>query len=95
MMMMMITDFEIRDFGIDSIFKCPDFPIDLSGYQHSFCGAGTDAESALDDLLEGLSVQHDITGLEGRIKSEWNPSMEEGDGEDTHYKFGILFNEGW
>ena len=90
----MITDFEICDFGIDSIFECPDFPINLSGYQRAFCGAGTDAESALDDLLEGLSVQHVITGLEGRIKSEWSPSMEEGDWDkDTQYKFGIMFDE--
>ncbi len=92
----MITDFQICDFGITSIFDCPEFDPELhpNHFKRAACGEGTDAESALDDLLEGLSVLRDITGLEGRIKSEWNPSMEEGDwDEDTQYKFGIMFNE--
>jgi len=91
----MITDFEICDFGITNIFTCPDFHPERYPFRFKqlACGAGTDAESALDDLLEGLSVLHDITGLEGRIKSEWNPSTEEGEWDkDTHYKFGIMFN---
>lgn len=92
----MITDFEIRDFGVMSIFECPDFHPERYPlrFKRLACGAGTDAESALDDLLEALSIHHDITGLEGHIKSRWEPSTEEGDfDEDTHYKFGILFNE--
>ena len=91
----MITDFEICEFGVTSIFECPDFPLSFNGFQHAFWGRGTDAESALDDLLESLSAYYDVTGLEGRIKSEWGPSMREGDfDEDTHYKLGIMFNEG-
>jgi len=55
-------------------------------------GMGTDAESALDDLLNTLQEEdYDVSGLEGQIKDEWNPSFEEGDNFSTYYHFGIVF----
>lgn len=55
-------------------------------------GVGTDAESALDDMLRILQEQdYDITGLEGQIKDFWNPMLEEGNGCDFWYHFGIVF----
>jgi len=89
---MMITDFEIRDFGVMDARVTPTV-LAYRGYSCACYGRGTDAESALDDLLEYMATHgFDITGLEGRIKSRWEPSMEEGAG-DTQYKFGIMFNE--
>lgn len=92
----MITDFEICDLGVMDVCAHPSFGQE-SDYEYARYGIGTDAESALDDLLEEMSQYHDVTGLEGRIKSEWDPGTEEGDNTDTLYFFGIMFNEdkGW
>jgi hypothetical protein len=54
-------------------------------------GVGTDAESALDDMLHIMEDDYDITGLEGQIKEDWEPSQEEGDGHSRYYHFGIVF----
>jgi hypothetical protein len=43
-------------------------------------GMGTDAESALDDLLHTLQVAgYDVTGVESSIKERWRPTEEEGE----------------
>jgi len=86
----MITDFEIRDHGVLPL-DCIPAHNTLPGYEYSGLGCGTDAESALDDLLETLSANFDASDLEGRIKWAWNPSGEEGDGESMYW-FGIVFN---
>jgi len=92
----MITDFEIHDAGV---MLMDDILGDASANRCKLgdgfeCGVGTDAESALDDLLAELSKYHDITGLEGRIKSEWEPSDAEGDSDsDTYYCLMLKFNE--
>ena len=55
-------------------------------------GVGTDAESALDDMLHLMQEDgYDITGLEGQIKEGWEPSQDEGDGVNCYYHFGIVF----
>ena len=54
-------------------------------------GVGTDAESALDDMLHLMQDDYDITGLEGQIKEGWEPSQEEGDGVSCYYHFGIVY----
>jgi hypothetical protein len=83
----MITDFQLKDFGIQGIYECQD--LGTHSYKHSCYGYGTDAESALDDLLETLATRgFDVTGLEGRIKDEWSPSEE----EDDYYVLGLMFN---
>jgi hypothetical protein len=87
----MITDFQLKDFGVQGIYQSQDF--DPHNYKHTCYGQGTDAESALDVLLENLATSgFDLTGLEGRIKDEWSPSTEEGDGATTYYCLGIMFN---
>ena len=89
----MITDFEIQDFGV---MVLDEFLTNFEGFenfQFGANGAGTDAESALDDLLEYLAQGHDVTGLEGRIKAEWDPSSEEGDCDITYYCIHLLFDE--
>jgi len=88
----MITDFEICDVGVVNLDEFLASRRCLGTYKHSEIGIGTDAESALDDLLENL-VFCDVTGLEGRIKSEWDPSREEGDSDITYYCIRLLFNE--
>lgn len=61
-------------------------------YNGYIAGVGTDAESALDDMLHMMQeADYDITGLEGQIKDFWNPSQEEGDGKGCFYHFGITF----
>ena len=55
-------------------------------------GVGTDAESALDDMLHLMQEDdYDVTGLEGQIKEDWEPSTDEGDGVGCYYHFGIIF----
>ena len=55
-------------------------------------GVGTDAESALDDMLFLMQDSgFDVSGLEGQIKEEWEPSQDEGDGENYYYHFGIVY----
>jgi len=54
-------------------------------------GIGTDAESALDDLLHTLQERgYDVGGLESRIKEVWNPTDEEGDGAGINYHLYLL-----
>jgi hypothetical protein len=89
----MITDFKLVDFDVMVLDEFLAEFIDYEGFQQSEIGVGTDAESALDDLLESLSDFSDVTGLEGRIKSEWEPSSEEGDCDITYYCIRLLFNE--
>ncbi len=88
----MITDFDIEDLGVENVNTCLAFDPASSGYEYAFYGIGTDAESALDDLLYALSERFDITGVEGRIKDVWNPTEDEGDGEDRYYHLGLMFN---
>jgi len=55
-------------------------------------GVGTDAESALDDMLFLMQDSgFDVSGLEGQIKEGWEPSTDEGDGENFYYHFGIIY----
>ena len=91
-----IIYFEIVDLGIREgmgtpvdMFRSPA----VSGVFNGFAaGVGTDAESALDDLLNTMQEQnYDITGLEGQIKEEWEPSQDEGVGNKFYYHFGIIF----
>jgi len=63
-------------------------------WDHISWGVGTDAESALDDLLHNLQEGgYDVAGLEGEIKSDWNPSEDEGDGETEEYRLVLLFDD--
>ncbi len=89
----MITDFKIQDIGVMVLDEFLDISTDYKGFQCSEIGIGTDAESALDDLLQSLSDFFDVTGLEGRIKAEWYLSSEEGDCDITYYCIRLLFNE--
>jgi len=89
----MITDFKIKDYYVMVLDEFLANFIDYEGFQCSEIGIGTDAESALDDLLQSLSDFSDVTGLEGRIKAEWYPSREEGDCDVTYYCIRLLFNE--
>lgn len=55
-------------------------------------GVGTDAESALEDMLNKMQEDgFDVAGLEGQIKEGWRPSEYEGDGRDVWYHFGIVY----
>jgi hypothetical protein len=91
---MMITNFKLIDLGVMVLDEFLANFIDYEGFQCSEIGIGTDAESALDDLLQSLADFSDITGLEGRIKAkEWYPSSEEGDCDVTYYCIRLLFNE--
>ncbi len=89
----MITNFKIRDYNVMVLDEFLANFADYEGFQCSEIGIGTDAESALDDLLQSLSDFFDVTGLEGRIKAEWYPSSEEGDCDITYYCIRLLFNE--
>ena len=74
---------ELIDTGVRQLSKSQPLGCD-------FEGIGTDAESALDDLLHNLQVAgYDVTGLEARIRSEWNPTMAEGDGMNTYYQLQL------
>ncbi len=90
-----ITYIRIYDFGVENIASFEAwFPLSKKNHTDHFeYGEGTDAESALDDLLHKLATKgFDIGGLEGRIKSMWMPSEDEGDGETTQYYLGLDFN---
>jgi len=93
----MIADFKIQDFDVmilDEFLNVEDPFADIEGYRFYENGIGTDAQSALEDLLESLAYDYDVTDLEGRIQSEWLPtSSEEGDGDVTYYCIRFLFNE--
>jgi hypothetical protein len=90
----MITDFSIQDFGLEHTQCFPGIGTAYTGYDFCDYGVGTDAESALDDLLECMATTgYDVSGLEGRIKSEWDPDQEEGAGESYLYHLGLLWNE--
>jgi len=89
--------FEIVDIGVrngmgtprDELLAAIQNPILFNGYAAGF---GTDAESALDDMLQMMQEDdYDITGLEGQIKEDWEPSTDEGDGVGCYYHFGIIF----
>ena len=55
-------------------------------------GVGTDAESALDDMLFLMQDSgFDVSGLKTQIKEEWEPSSDEGDGKNCYYHFGIIY----
>jgi hypothetical protein len=91
-----IIYFEIVDHGVlegmaTPIKKMRDamVPIVFNGYT---CGVGTDAESALDDMLHMMQEDDfDVTRLEGQVKEEWEPSQDEGDGRKFYYHFGIVY----
>ena len=92
-----ILYFEIVDMGVrngmrtprDELLAAIQNPLLFNGYA---AGAGTDAESALDDMLNMMQLDdYDITGLEGQIKEGWEPSLNEGDGVCCFYHFGIIF----
>jgi hypothetical protein len=89
-----ITEFKIVDLGVQRDMACLrgrfyDRMV-ANGYNGFVSGVGTDAESALDDMFQLLD-DYDVAGLEGEIKSRWNPSDEEGNGCDLWYHFGIVF----
>lgn len=90
-----ILYFEIVDFGIQDGIGSSNLRLynSMIPNLHNGCamGFGADAESALDDLLHILEQDYDITGLEGQIKEEWEPSTDEGDGHLFYYHFGIVF----
>jgi hypothetical protein len=92
-----ILYFEIVDMGVrngmgtprDEMLKAIETVALFNGYT---AGVGTDAESALDDMLHLMQEQDfDITGLEGQIKEGWEPSTDEGDGVGCYYHFGIIY----
>jgi hypothetical protein len=93
--------FEIVDFGIQEGIETPKAKLYLYAQMlrepHSLfngyvTGVGTDAESALDDLLHTMQeCGYDVAGLEGQIKEGWEPSMEEGDGRKFYYHLGLVF----
>ena len=91
-----IMYFEIVDMGIRNGMGTPvNMSRKLAAGSELFnafaAGVGTDAESALDDMLNTMQEQdYDITGLEGQIKEGWEPSQEEGWGH-FYYHFGIIF----
>ncbi len=91
-----ILYFEIVDIGIRNGMGTPvDMFRSLAAGSELFnafaAGVGTDAESALDDMLHLMQEQdYNITGLEGQIKEEWEPSSDEGWGH-FYYHFGIIF----
>ena len=89
----MITDFKLIDYGVVDLDEFLDNFDSYGRFQCAEIGIGSDAESALDDLLQSLSDFFDVTGLEGRIKSEWDPNSEEGDCDITYYCLRLLFNE--
>ncbi|MHC4296451.1 MAG: hypothetical protein ACYS7Y_04050 [Planctomycetota bacterium] len=70
---MKLGDIKLLDLGYKPL------PIDtVPPPLHYFCmGEGSDAESALDDLLHKMQVRgYDVGGLEGRIKDIWCPAEE-------------------
>jgi hypothetical protein len=92
-----ILYFEIVDLGIrngmgtprDEMLEAIEIVALFNGYAAGF---GTDAESALDDMLHLMQEDDfDISGLEGQIKEGWEPSTDEGDGVSCFYHFGIIF----
>lgn len=95
--MKQILYFEIVNMGIRNGMGTPieemmkvAVPIIHNGYT---AGVGTDAESALEDMLNKMQEDDfDIVGLEGQIKDGWRPSEYEGDGRDVWYHFGIVYN---
>lgn len=94
--MKLILFFEIVDMGIREGMETPrDELLKKVGHPHIFngyaAGVGTDAESALDDMFNLMEDDYDITELEGQIKKQWSPSLEEGNGRDFFYHFGIVF----
>lgn len=91
-----ILYFEIVDIGIREGMATPIDEMRAAMVGNLFngyvAGVGTDAESALDDVLHMMQDScYDITGLEGHIKEEWEPSLDEGDGKVCYYHFGIIF----
>jgi len=92
-----IIYFEIVDIGIREGMGTPvDMFRSLATGSELFnafaAGVGADAESALDDMLHTMQEDdYDITGLEGQIKEDWEPSQDEGDGKGCYYHFGIIF----
>jgi hypothetical protein len=93
----MITNFKLKDYDVmvlDEFLGNVDPFADIEGFRCYENGIGTDAHSALEDLLESLSYSYDVTDLEGLIRSEWLPtSTEEGDCDHTYYCIRLLFNE--
>lgn len=89
---MWIADFLLLDFGVQREIELRNNPAD-SGYSHWEMGIGTDAESAMDDLLESLAYWNCYTeGLSARIRKAWNPTDLEGVGPDTAYQICLLYN---
>lgn len=98
--MKQVLYFEIVDMGLQPGMGTPIARMREAAtrglYNGYTAGCGTDAESALEDMLNMMQEDDfDITGLEGQIKDGWRPSMDEGDGRDVWYHFGIVykFNE--
>ncbi len=91
-----ILHFEIVDFGIQAGMATPKLrlyhELIVNHFNGCVAGIGTDAESALDDMLYIMQeLDYDVSGLEGQIKSRWEPSTDEGDGHSRFYHFGIVF----
>lgn len=89
-----ILYFEIIDPGIRLGRETPVdiFPVLGNLFNGFAAGVGTDAKSALDDMLNNLQ-EYDISGLESQIKEEWEPKSNEGVtwSNDLYYHFGIIF----
>lgn len=93
--MKIILDFKLEDTGLLAIpqglalkhWCSPKYPTIVHGM-------GTDAESALDDLLQNLQENdYDVEGLAARIRMVWNPSTEEGNGATTFYHLYLRIEE--
>lgn len=84
---MRITSYNVFDLGYEGDFT----QVDNAGFTHLAMGYGSECESALDDLLHTLQVRgYDVGGLEGDIKSKWNPTPEIN--TDIAYTLVIAFN---
>lgn len=92
-----ILYFEVVDIGIrnsmdipcDEMLMANKNPLLFNGYA---AGVGTDAESALENMLVLMQDSgFNVSGLKSQIKEEWEPSQDKGDGENYYYHFGINF----
>jgi hypothetical protein len=94
--MKQILYFEIFDLGVQQGMEMPATVVkaaqDSTTFNGCSWGFGTDAESALEDMLNSLQeMDFYVAGLEGQIKDGWCPGRLEGDGCDQWYHFGIAY----
>lgn len=69
---MKVGKFELIDLGYDKRL-----PAQVPQLHFFAMGEGSEAESALDDLLHKMQERdYDVGGLEGSIKDIWHPSKE-------------------